>query len=109
MGIRTVNDIKIMIVDSKIDASSAKETENLLIGLVEEGNKKIICDFSQTDYVSSAGLRVFLLAAKRVKQVSGKLILFSLKERVLEVFETAGLVKLFQISSSEEEALKDAT
>jgi len=106
MEIKTVNNVKIVVLNNKVDAFSAKEVEALLTELIESGNKEILCDFSKTGYISSAGLRVFLLTAKRIKQISGILILFSLQARVSEVFETAGLIKLFQVFASEEQALK---
>ncbi len=97
----------ILVVEmvERFDAYSAKEVEAFLQEKISSGNTKILCDFSGTDYISSAGLRVLLAAAKALKKVEGKIGLCSLKGPVREVFETAGFVPLFPIFADEKEAL----
>jgi len=106
MGIRAVGEVKVAVMGSRFDSCAAKEIETTLMKLIEAGSKKILCDFSQTEYISSAGLRVLLLVAKKLQKIAGEVILCSLKPYVSEVFETAGFTQIFKICSSEEEALK---
>ncbi len=89
----------------RFDAYSAKEVEAFLQESISSGETKILCDFSGTEYISSAGLRVLLAAAKALKKAGGKIGLCSLKGPVREVFETAGFVPLFPIYGDEKEAL----
>ena len=105
MEIKTVDDVKIAALGPRFDAYSAKEVETALKELIEGGTKKIICDFSQTEYISSAGLRVLLATAKSLQRADGNIALCSLKPYVREVFETAGFTQLFKIYDSEEAAL----
>ena len=65
----------------------------------------MVLDCSQLDYVSSAGLRVFLITAKRLSKVDGKLALSALTEQVREVFDIAGFSSIFRIYPSRREAL----
>jgi len=58
------------------------------------------------DFISSSGLRVLLTAGKQLKSVNGKMVLCSLKDHVKEVFDVAGFTMLFNMFSSQEEAIK---
>ena len=89
----------------RFDAYSAKEVEVFLQGKISSGTNKILCDFSGTEYISSAGLRVLLAAAKALKKVGGTIALCSLGGPVREVFETACFTPLFPIYEDEKEAL----
>lgn len=90
---------------SRFDAYSAKEVEADLNEAIDNGADKILCDFSGTEYISSAGLRVLLATAKKLKKTGGIICLSSLKPYVSEVFETAGFTPLFNIYGSEKEAM----
>ena len=59
--------------------------------------KNLQIDFKELEYVSSAGLRVFLAALKKAKSYNGELKLFNINESVMEVFEITGFKKLFQL------------
>ena len=107
MEIRTLGEVKVAIIEARLDSYAAKEVEEVFRDLIESGTKKLLCDFSQTEYISSAGLRVVLTAAKSLKKTNGQIALCCLNEFVHEVFETAGFTKIFNIYDSEEEALKN--
>ena len=84
-----------------------KWRQHLLPSLIEKGTKRLLCDFSMTKYISSAGLRVLILTAKGLQKSGGQLVLCSLSSIVREVFEIAGLTQLFTIYDSVEPALTD--
>ena len=62
-------------------------------------------NFEKLDYISSAGLRVLLTAAKQLKRVDGELRICSLNEVVAEVFDISGFTTIFKVFRSESEAL----
>jgi anti-anti-sigma factor len=68
-------------------------------------SQRIILDLQQVDYISSAGLRSILVAAKKIKDNAGQLELAGLKGGVKEVFEISGLSSIFKIYPSVQEAL----
>jgi len=107
MQIKKIGETKIAVMPERLDANASLETENGLIDIIKTGVKNFICDFSQTEYISSAGLRVLIKAAKKTRQENGRIILFGLKEYVMEVLETAGFVQLFKIVKTQEEALEN--
>jgi anti-anti-sigma factor len=105
--VKSVDDAKIIVLMKRFDAYTASPVEVELTRLVAEGTKKIVCDFSQTDYLASAGLRVLITASRSLQKTGGKMVLCSLKPYVLEVFEISGLNRIFKIFASADVALQD--
>lgn len=101
---RTSNDIHIVAVTGSLDSTTSPEAQKSLDAVVA-GAKKVLLDFSQLDYISSAGLRVLLGAAKQLRASGGKLGMFGLNPSVREVFEISGFASILSIYPSEAEAL----
>lgn len=93
-------------LSGKLDASNAPELESKIVTLIDGGETKMVLDFGGLDYVSSAGLRVFLVAAKKLKRINGKLALAGVQDHVKHVFDLAGFSSLFTFYSSQEDAFK---
>lgn len=106
MEIKTLGDVTAVVMVPRFDAYSANDVETLLRDQIGKGAQKIIVDFSQTEYIASAGLRVLLSTAKSLQKSGGKIILFSMKPYVYEVFEISGFTQIFKIYDSQEEALE---
>jgi|SRR5690349_2434582 len=95
----------ILSLEGRLDAISSKMFEEKIFALIEAGETLFIIDLSQLTYVSSAGLRVFVLASKRLSAAGGKVVLCSLQEPVKQVFDTVGFYSIFPILGSKDEAL----
>lgn len=93
-------------LNGRLDASTSSILEKKLMALLDGGEKYFVLDFKQLDYISSAGLRVLLMAAKKTNGIGGKVVLTCLKEHVKEVFDIAGFTAIFPICSTQEEAVK---
>ncbi len=106
MEISTNGDFTVAIMTPRFDASNANDIENVLQDLILKGVKKLICDFSQTEYIASAGLRVLLSAAKSLQKSGGQIFIVSLKPFVHEIFEISGFSQIFKIYDSQSEALQ---
>jgi len=98
------NDIVVLKLVGKLDSNTSSQLEETVIGLIDSGEKKLLVDGQQLDYISSAGLRVLLMAAKKLKAGGGKIVLASLKDYIIEVFEIAGFNMIFQIFPNVAEA-----
>ncbi len=107
MEIKTVGDVQIVVLTRRFDAYTAGPIEAKLTKLIAEGARKVICDFSQTEYLASAGLRVLITASKNLQKAGGKLALSAIKPYVLEVFDISGLNKIFKIYDSTDAALQE--
>lgn len=100
------NGIVIAHLEGRIDSSVAKEFEQNFLVLANKPKGKLIADFSQLAYISSAGLRVLLMAAKEIKNQNGAMILCSMNAGIKEVFTVSGFGKILNIQPSLEDALK---
>ncbi len=87
----------------RFDVNSAATVEQELLEIVEgEQVDQLVCDFSETVYISSAGLRVMLLVVKQLKKKSGSCLLSRMRPPVLHIFQSAGLDKIMDIETSAE-------
>ncbi len=93
----------ILSVGGEVDASSSIYLETALKEAMEE-SKKILVDLNQLDYISSAGLGVFMSVIQRLEDEKISLVLFGMKHKVLDVFEILGLHQLLVVRQSIEEA-----
>jgi anti-anti-sigma factor len=91
-------------VTGSIDASTSPNVEHAVNTAVAGGGKRLIFDMSQVTYISSAGLRAILLAAKKAKAAGGGAAVFGLASNVEEVFTVAGFGRIVPMASSEAEA-----
>ena len=100
------DDVMVVTVTEHLDSATASVFESRRLGLVERGERRIVVDCGSLDYVNSAGLKVFLLAAKRLEPLGGKLVLCALAPSVLMIFEMIGFTRIMKITASREEALR---
>jgi anti-anti-sigma factor len=106
METRIEGDVVIAVMVPRFDAYTANDVEAIFQDLIAKGTKKIVCDFTQTEYIASAGLRVLLSSAKTLQKSGGQILLASLKPYVQEVFEISGFTQLFKIFNTPREALQ---
>lgn len=88
----------------RIDSNTSGELERVLLSKGAE--PRLVVDLSGVEYVSSAGLRVFLMLARKVKAAGGRLALSSLPPSVRQVFDLAGFTALFIVEPSIEQAFE---
>jgi anti-anti-sigma factor len=80
----------------RIDSNSARDAETVILSRFDAG-RPVVIDFSELTYISSAGLRVLLMAAKKSKATGVPLALAGMAPQVREVFQISGFAKLFAI------------
>lgn len=95
-------------VRGRLDAVSSPELEKEIEKLIAGGENHLIVDLGESDYISSAGLRIILASAKKAKGKGGSLSVASLQSMVKEVFEVSGFNTIIPIYGSVDEALKKA-
>lgn len=87
-------------VDGRLDTNSSPELEAVL-NEEPEGFEDLILDFGNLDYISSAGLRVVLLALKKINKTGKTMKVLNVAEAVYEVFELTGFVDILDIERKE--------
>jgi anti-anti-sigma factor len=100
-----VGAVSVLAPSGRLDTDSATDLELALQDLIAAEARHFVLDFSGIGYVSSAGLRVLLMAAKQLEGHKGSLRLCGLNPQVRQVFDIAGFSKLFQIFANRAAAL----
>lgn len=105
ISITESGDVRILSFQGNLDTNTSPEAESQINGLIDGGAQKLLVNFENLDYISSAGLRVLLATAKKLKGSGGDLKICCLNPTVQEVFDISGFVTILSVTSSEEEAL----
>ncbi|MDD3136039.1 MAG: STAS domain-containing protein [Methanoregula sp.] len=108
MNSRIVESATVVEMPDRLDSNIANTVEKELNSLVNNGQITILCDFSRTKYLSSAGLRVLFGTFKKTKALNGRFGVFSLSPYVREIFDVSGFSGLIPIFQSESAAIKNA-
>jgi anti-sigma B factor antagonist len=77
-------------VKGRLDAVTSVELDQSLSQTIEDGNLDIVLNLTGLEYISSAGLRIFLVVAKKLKALKGDLCLAGLGGNIKEVIEISG-------------------
>lgn len=93
--IRRIQPVAIVELYGYLDASTANELDNLLARLLEEGYTKIVLNCAGLEYISSAGLGVFMGHIESYRAVGGDLRFCSLRERIATIVEMLGFPLIF--------------
>lgn len=88
----------------RLDSTTAPIVEQAIKDAMGRFGHRLLLDMGELDYVSSAGLRVVLAAAKLSNSASGKFLVCDLKPQVRQVFELSGFTRIISIVSSRAEA-----
>jgi anti-sigma B factor antagonist len=94
----------VLVLIGEIDASSSIELDLAIAKSVGEGFSKILIDCSALDYISSAGLGVFMSYIEEFKDRNIKMVLFGMNEKVANTFSILGLNELLKIGKDKEQA-----
>lgn len=98
--------VHIISVSGMLDASNYLTLEENIQTTIREGAQFLIFNLQKLEYMSSAGVRIFIKTYHSLKSIEGTMVFSSLQPFVLEIFEIAGLTSSFQIYMNDEEALK---
>ena len=90
------DDLAVLVPISRVDSATAKAFEAKVLAVVNSGAPKIVIDFSELDYISSAGLRVVLVGAKMTR-APRRFALCGMKPHIREIFDVSGFAKILQI------------
>jgi anti-anti-sigma factor len=94
--------IRLSII-GRIDSIAAPAVEKEILDLANSGEKFIACDFTEVNYISSAGLRIFLTGQQKMASAGGSLYLFALSEQIHQVFKMGGFHNFLKIVATEKE------
>lgn len=99
-------DILILRISGRLDAVSSPVAEKTVFDYIHKGQQKLLVDFSGVDYLSSAGMRMLLSVTKKLKTLSGKLVLCRVTLNVMDVLKMSGFDHVLEIAMTEEDGLR---
>ena len=95
----------VLSLEGRLDTETSKTLEARWTELIEQRGRGFVVECSGLAYISSAGLRVFLLAAKQLKDPPGRIVVCGLSDHIGQLFSITGFSKMFSVHASLEEAL----
>jgi len=98
-------EVTVVEVKGRIDSNTAKAFGERLTDLIKAGRARLVVDFKNIIYISSAGFRALLVAGQLAEQTKGTLALCSLSSEVQRLFDLGAFTDLFVIYSSREEGV----
>src|SRR5690606_39224945 len=94
-----------MKLNGFLDAHTAPILENAVQSAITENNFKIIMNFEKLDYISSAGLGVFMSFIEEIRSNNGDIKMTGMNDKVFSVFDLLGFPMLFDISPNTDELM----
>ena len=100
-----LDQVTALSVKGRIDSTTAPQVGQEHEAVVANPSGRLVVDFRDLDYISSAGFRVLLVAAKRADQSGSRLVLCGLSSKVRQLFDVGGFLDLFSITATRDEAI----
>ncbi len=100
------NQVALLLINGEIDASSSIQLDESLAAQLGNDMRLIMINCTGLDYISSAGLGVFMSYIEEFKGSGQQFVLFALSEKIRNVFDMLGLDQLMNIVPTKEEAIK---
>jgi anti-sigma B factor antagonist len=105
---KTYGDVLVLSPEGRIDHANSEEFRRALDPLVErcsDNGERLVLDLAGVDYVSSAGLRCFMLAEKQAKSQGGTIVVAAMQPVVNEIFEISRFTLVFETFATVRKAL----
>ncbi|HKU59563.1 MAG TPA: STAS domain-containing protein [Gemmatimonadales bacterium] len=97
--------VTVVKVEGQLIVGNRQELKDLVFAALDQGERRILIDFSQTGYIDSSGLGALVSISKRVREAGGELRLSGLNEDLRSLFELTKLDTLFAIAETPQQAL----
>ncbi len=99
-------EIRIITLSHRIDIHNVFEVEEELVNLIQPKNLKVIIDFKKVEYFGSNGIRILMLAKRKLENFGGELILVNITGFVHKILSAVDLLEIFKISPDIDSAIK---
>jgi len=97
--------VSIIYLTGYLDAHTAPALEDNFTELIDKNKFRIVVNFSQLEYISSAGLGVFMAYIEKIRDNKGDIKLTNMSDKVFNIFDLLGFPLLYEIFKTEEEAI----
>lgn len=97
--------VLVLDLNGRLDTTNYTEAEKQFMEFIKNNEINIVVDCSGLEYISSSGLRVFLMTLKKITSLKGKFVLCGLRDNINEIFEISGFTSIFDIQKDKDTAL----
>ena len=104
--VRRQEDIAVIILSGEVDAYTCARLRQAMIEAIEDGGANLVVDMKNVEYIDSSGLGTLVGGLKRVSERQGTIAVVCTNPQIRKVFDITGLVKVFPIYGSEDDAVK---
>jgi anti-sigma B factor antagonist len=105
-SIKERGEVNVINLKGFLDAHTAPTLENNFTQLINDNKYKIVVNFEELAYISSAGLGVFMAYIESIRDNRGDIKLTNMSDKVFNIFDLLGFPLLYEIYKNEEEAIK---
>jgi anti-anti-sigma factor len=95
----------VLALAGRLDGLASPALDQRIDAALAAGHRTVVLDLAKLDYVSSAGLRVFLTGAKKLKAAGGRATFVALPAPIREVFELSGFLSVLDVRADVASAL----
>jgi len=106
VNLRGVGPVSVIDVKGYLDAHTAPELENVFNKLLDTKQFKVVVNFDDLKYISSAGLGVFMAYVETMRENMGDIKFSNMKENVYNIFDLLGFPILYEFYKDENEAIQ---
>jgi anti-sigma B factor antagonist len=105
VGFRDAGSAQVLDLHGELDAHTASELEAAIQKCQDEGHLNLVISGGDLQYISSAGLGVFMAYIEELRERGGDIKIAALQPKVFNVFDLLGFPMLFDITDTEDEAI----
>lgn len=103
--IKDKGNVSVIYLNGYLDAHTAPQLENNFSELIDKSKYNIVVNFEDLNYISSAGLGVFMAYIEKIRENEGDIKLSAMSDKVYNIFDLLGFPLLYEIFKSEGEAI----
>ncbi len=94
-------------IKGRLDASSTPELEEKVLLSLDRGITHLIMDFSELEYINSAGLRILVMSYQRLLPRGGQVMVCGVRDYIAEIFDISGYNRIFSMYNDTEQAMAE--
>ncbi len=103
--VKDQGNVSVIYLNGYLDAHTAPQLESNFTELIDNSKYNIVVNFKDLNYISSAGLGVFMAYIEKIRENEGDIKLSGMNDKVFNIFDLLGFPLLYEIFKSEEEAI----
>ena len=105
--VHVVDDVQIYELSGSLDIATSPSVRAALVAASERGSHRLIVDLTLVDFLDSTGLGALIGAQRRAKEFAGEVRLVAKEGQILRLLRITGLLKVFAVYPTLEDAVKD--